>query len=128
MLNYIAKLMIILMIATVTTGCASILGGTKQKVSVSTGQVIGATCDLENNAGKWHINQTPANIEIHRSAQDLKVHCQKPGYQHMHAKFSSKTRTLAYGNVIMIGGIIGASIDMANGAAYDYPNNITVSM
>lgn len=34
---------------------------------------------------------------------------------------------MAFGNVVA-GGLIGAAIDVSNGAAYDYPENITVYM
>jgi phosphoketolase len=40
---------------------------------------------------------------------------------------NSSTKGMAFGN-ILFGGPIGAGVDMASGAAYDYPNLITVMM
>ena len=40
---------------------------------------------------------------------------------------NSSTKAMAFGN-ILFGGPIGAGVDMASGAAYDYPNLITVMM
>jgi hypothetical protein len=39
----------------------------------------------------------------------------------------SSTKAMAFGN-ILFGGVIGAGVDVATGAAYDYPTLITVVM
>jgi hypothetical protein len=108
------------------TGCASIVNGNQQSVSVKTGNVQGATCSLENNKGKWYVAQTPGSVMVHRSYGDLKVACQKQNYVG-EQKVASKTKGMAFGNVVF-GGVIGAGVDMADGAAYDYPTDINISM
>lgn len=109
------------------TGCASITTGTNQSVSVKTGEVNGATCSLENNKGKWYVNKTPGSVTINRSYSDLSIDCEKKGYAGGHKTVASNTKAMAFGNVVF-GGVIGAGVDMANGAAYDYPTDINVSM
>lgn len=43
------------------------------------------------------------------------------------ASVKSSTKAMAFGNIIF-GGVIGAGVDVATGAAYDYPTMITVLM
>lgn len=109
------------------TGCASIVNGTNQSVSVHTGSVKGATCELENNKGKWYVPSTPGSVTINRSYNDLKVNCQKHGYRPTFKQVASKTKGMAFGNVVF-GGVIGAGVDVADGAAYDYPTDIDLPM
>lgn len=115
-------------------GCASIVSGVHQSVSVDTGHVTGAICSLENDKGKWYVNQTPVSVMVHRSSKDLLITCEKKGYGITTQKFTSKTKALVWGNLIffpfyiIIGPIIGASTDIVDGAAYDYPTNMSLAM
>ncbi len=109
------------------SSCASIVNGNQESVSVKTGEVHGATCSLENNKGKWYINQTPGSVTVSRSYQDLKVACQKSGYGISQKNIASHTKGMAFGNVLF-GGVIGAGVDMADGAAYDYPTDISIPL
>lgn len=113
--------------AVLTSSCASIVNGQNQPVSVSTGQVKGATCALQNNKGKWYVPNTPGSVTVQRSYQDLQVACEKKGYVPADQKIASKTKGMAFGNVLF-GGVIGAGVDIADGAAYDYPNEINLNL
>ncbi|MGF6793098.1 hypothetical protein [Paraburkholderia sp. 35.1] len=112
------------------SGCASIVGGTNQVVSVQTikgaDEFTGAACKLENDKGTWFI-KTPGSVTIHRAYGDLSVKCEKDGVDPGIATVKSSTKGMAFGN-ILFGGLIGAGVDMSTGAAYDYPALITVSM
>jgi hypothetical protein len=108
-------------------GCASIVNGTNQSVSLDTPNARGATCTLENGKGKWYVNQTPASVTVNRSYSDLKIACNKKGYYSGLKTVPSQTKGMAFGNVIF-GGIIGAGVDVADGAAYDYPTDIVINM
>jgi hypothetical protein len=109
------------------TGCASIVSGTNQSVSVNTVPVQGATCSLKNNKGIWYVPSTPGSAVVHRSFDNLLVTCRKPGYETGLKSVKSSTKGMAFGNVVF-GGVIGAGVDVADGAAYDYPVNILVPM
>jgi BRCT domain type II-containing protein len=111
----------------ITSSCASIVSGTHQPVSIKTTPATGATCSLENNKGKWYVTQTPGSVDVSRSYHDMHVVCEKPGYKKVEKLVSSNTKAIAFGNVIF-GGVIGAGVDIADGAAYDYPTNIMVDM
>lgn len=113
-----------------TTGCASIVNGQNQSVSVVTRQnaesVSGANCKLWNNKGAWYVI-SPGFAVVRRSYEDLSVHCEKEGLDPGIASVKSATKAMAFGNIVF-GGVVGAGVDMANGSAYDYPQLITVEM
>jgi hypothetical protein len=111
-------------------GCASIVDGTKQIVSVktiSTAQdVDGAQCSLKNSKGTFFV-KTPGTVTVHRDYGALHVDCTKAGYQPGLTNVDSNTKGMAFGN-LLFGGLIGTGVDVADGAAYDYPSSITVPM
>jgi hypothetical protein len=112
------------------TGCASIVNGTNQVVSVDVrnkGEIVsGATCKLENDKGVFYVT-TPGTVTVHRAYNDLTVKCQKENMPSGVTTSKSSTKGMAYGN-ILFGGIIGIIVDMNDGAAYDYPSVISVLM
>jgi phosphoketolase len=52
------------------------------------------------------------------------VSCSKEGFGTESIVVKSATKGMAAGNIIF-GGVIGGGVDVATGAAYDYPNLIT---
>jgi hypothetical protein len=113
-----------------STGCASIVNGSNQSVSVETrteaGTISGANCRLSNNKGTWFV-VSPGSTLVNRSFEDLSVKCEKDGLEPGLLSVKSSTKAMAFGNIIF-GGVIGAGVDMSTGAAYDYPTLITVTM
>ncbi len=105
-------------------GCASIVNGTSQSLSVVT-QPKGATCSLQNNKGKWFVNNTPGSVTVHKSFHNLQVQCQKKGFKPANLSVTSKVKPMVFGNVLF-GGVIGAGVDVGDGAAYYYPPLINV--
>lgn len=121
---------IVAAVVTQLVGCASIVSGSNQSVSVETrtdaGPVAGANCRLSNNKGTWFVI-SPGSTTIQRSFEDLAVRCDKDALDPGLASVKSSTKAMAFGN-ILLGGFIGAGVDMSTGAAYDYPSLITVIM
>lgn len=116
--------------AALTTGCASIVTGHNQPVSVETrhkgAMVKEASCKLENDKGTWFVT-TPGSVTVRRSYGDLHVRCEKEPIEPGILTVKSTTKAMAFGNAVF-GGLVGAGVDMATGAAYDYPSLITVEM
>lgn len=112
------------------TGCASIVDGTSQVVTVearSQGQLVkGASCKLQNAKGTFYVT-APGTVTIHRSRDDLVVQCDKENIKPGLAKIKSSVKGMTYGN-ILLGGIVGVIVDQSSGAAFDYPAMVTVLM
>lgn len=113
------------------SGCASIVTGHNQSVSVETRSkqseaVASANCKLTNDKGTWFVT-SPGSVSVRRSYGDLLVNCEKANQEPGVASVKSSTKAMAFGNIIF-GGVIGAGVDIASGAAYDYPTLITVWM
>lgn len=111
-------------------GCASIVNGQTQVLSVKTlvdgTELNQAACTLVNNKGTWYLT-SPGTVAVHRSYQDLHVTCKKDGMDPGIVAVKSSTKAMAFGN-ILFGGVIGAGVDTGTGAAYDYPQLIPVKM
>lgn len=120
-------------LAILTTGCATVTGGTTQNVSVKTqkdaADVAGADCVLSNSRGSWTVT-TPGKVSVHRAQDDLNIRCSKDGERDITTAVKSKTRTgTIVGNVVLlgVGALVLDGVDKANGSAYAYPETITVS-
>lgn len=111
-------------------GCASIVSGVNQSVSVEArterGPVLGVPCKLENDKGAWLV-MAPGSVTVQRSITDLLVVCEKEGFPVGQVTALSATKGMAFGN-IMFGGLLGVGVDVATGAAYDYATMITVML
>jgi hypothetical protein len=128
----IASLVAVLAASTLFTGCASIVSGQNQSVSVvaknvgTKDDISGAKCSLTNDKGTWYVT-TPGSVMVRRSFNDLAVNCALDGVDPGSSMVKSATKGMAFGN-ILFGGVIGAGVDMSTGAAYDYPEEIVVDM
>jgi hypothetical protein len=124
-MNIVRKIASVLAVAAASnlTGCASIVSGTNQVVSVETlnqaGKVDGAVCKLVNDKGTYFVT-TPGTVTVHRAYGDMNVKCEKTGHPAGVANIKSSTKGMMAGN-LLFGGVIGAGVDAASGAAYDYP-------
>ncbi len=64
---------------------------------------------------------------MHRSLADITLLCTKENFQSASSVTPSSTKGMVFGN-ILLGGLIGMGVDVATGAAYDYPTLIPVFM
>lgn len=113
--------MVVLLIA---TGCASITTGTTQSIAVDTNPSKPAECKATNDKGSWLV-KTPGSLTVNKSGGPLSIACECPdGWGGINA-VQSTTGGAVYGN-ILVGGIIGAAVDMSSGAAYQYPATVVV--
>ena len=117
------KLTTLLLLTILFVNCASITQGNNQIITIDTPNCPGATCRLTNNDGTYFVNKTPGTVSINKSRSALNVTCYK-GDERSSFGTDSNLENMAWGN-ILIGGIIGAGVDMATGAAYKYPTFVT---
>ncbi len=113
------------------SGCATITSSEMQKVALNTktdaGQPVEkANCTLTNDKGAWKA-ESPGFVNVHRSADDLIVQCQKEGYSDGTLRAISRAAGGMFGNIIFGGGV-GAIIDHAKGTGYNYPDDLPVVM
>ncbi len=60
------------------TGCADIVSGPTQDISVVTTPKTGAQCSLRNSRGAWELAQTPGAVTLMRSSSPLALACRTP--------------------------------------------------
>lgn len=117
-----------LVVSAVSSGCATITTGQNQSLSVESRAkgttVAGAACKLQNDKGTWFVT-TPGSVTVNRSYSDIAVSCTHEKHEAGSVVVPSTTKAMVFGNVI-IGGVIGAAVDIGTGSAYDYPTLISV--
>jgi hypothetical protein len=107
------------------SGCASIVEGTDQTVTVQT-DPSGATCELKRDGANIAVvNPTPGSIVIGKSKDDVSVICDKDGYQRTASSLRSEFQGMTFGN-ILFGGLIGVAVDAGSGAMNEYPSQVTL--
>lgn len=108
-------------------GCATIISGDSEDISISTSPNLDAVCEAKNSRGVWTVPSAPGNVLVKRSSSNLVINCKtKDGYKGTRV-INSGIKGAAAGN-LLIGGVIGGGIDAATGAAFDYPSDIVVPM
>jgi hypothetical protein len=81
-------------------GCSTIVKGTEQQVSVNTPGVPGALCQLQSPAIGTRTVQTPANITLPKSKNNVAVSCTAQCYSPGVNTLASHTEAMAAGNVL----------------------------
>jgi hypothetical protein len=119
------------LICAMLSGCASIIDGGDQQVTVVTAShaqpVTGpSSCVLRNTRGVWTV-ASPGTTKIRRADDALQVRCEAPGYAPRGTQVESGVNGMVFGN-ILIGGLVGYLIDRSSGAAFQYPEQIAVEM
>jgi hypothetical protein len=122
----------IAMVVALIAGCASIVGGgSTQQINISSnpeGAVIWQG-KLKNKQVVDLVDtglRTPTNITLPR--RGAVVVLKKEGYQDTNLVLTQKVNGWFFGNII-IGGLIGSSIDISTGASMKFdPDNLFVEM
>lgn len=118
------KLIPILFVALMGTGCASVINDVTHPMKVETKDeggtlVTGAACSLTNDYGVAQI-KSGDTAQVRRSSKDLEIACKHPTNKDATATAISRANGGMFGNIILGGGI-GAIIDHNKGTAYTYP-------
>jgi hypothetical protein len=119
---------ILLMItaAVLTAGCASVMLGSYQDVALETkcgDQAVKSQCTLSNEMGQWSVS-TPANIRLHKGFDELELVCSSTRFDQHKVTISSSSNLPFYANAL-VGGGLGAVVDLESKAGFDYPTKIT---
>ena len=101
------------------TGCATIIEGRSQEITVNTNP-DGASCELiRQDISLGTIDPTPGSIYIEKTKYDLKIICDKKGYDTATYLNHSGSAAATFGNIVA-GGLIGWGVDSATGSDNKY--------
>jgi hypothetical protein len=107
-------------------GCASILEGTDQTITVETSP-SGANCRFYRQGMVVAQVISPGGAVVEKTKHDMRVECEKEGYETAKANLESGIEGATWGNIILGGGI-GWAIDSAAGADNKYPEYVNISL
>jgi hypothetical protein len=114
------------------TGCATIINGTTENVTVQTRndkRPDDTNCTLENEEGTWQSGiETP--VKVHRDGNDLIVNCNNEIQRGAGALAPNHDTGFVAGNLIcgLFGWLLCNAIDAGTNAMYDYPSFISIRM
>lgn len=121
------KTLLALSMIAMLSGCATIVKGKTQVVSVET-TPAGATCKLTNDEGVYWIQKTPGTVTVGRDCDPLHVECELGGKVNLSQATTTHNWWVA-GNVpFMFLGAVFCAVDGATGATCDYPEVIKVDL
>jgi hypothetical protein len=116
-------------------GCASVIEGRSQQISVST-DPPGAECGFyrEEGARIAAIQQTPGRALVEKTKRDIWIVCVKSGYQQAaylnHSGVTGAVLVNVIGGIFTLGisTVIGAAVDSSNGSDNLYQSPVTIVM
>jgi hypothetical protein len=114
-------------LAAALSGCATVIKGETQAINVSSPPVGGARCVLSTTDGYYRDLLTPGAVIVPRGREDLSVVCTKRGFKDATKKVASHFNFVTFGNLV-IGGLVGVTVDATSGANESYPEEIEVPM
>jgi hypothetical protein len=112
--------------AIVLAGCATMVKGTSQQVSLDTPGFRGAECTLRSKDFGTRKVVTPATFELPKSKHDIAVECRK-GCARGVGTIASNLEGMTAGNIVA-GGVVGFGVDAATGAMNKYNENNQIAM
>jgi hypothetical protein len=119
------KTMAWLALLPLVAGCATIVEGSDQSVTVIT-DPAGAECELRRQGEVLAvINPTPGTVTVDKSQHNITVRCRREGFEDAVGTFDSEFQGMTAGN-ILFGGVIGLGVDAASGAMHEYDNTVTI--
>ncbi|MEL6373711.1 MAG: hypothetical protein AAFR04_07060 [Pseudomonadota bacterium] len=114
-------------LASALGGCATIVEGTSQKLTVNTAPQ-GANCVLNRNGERiGAVASTPGTVDISNSRHDILISCDRAGYSRTQATLNSRFQAMTLGN-LLVGGVVGVVVDAGSGAMNKYDKAITIPM
>jgi len=110
------------------TGCATVMTGNKQKISLMSDPIQAKVSVYNPNSNKLiQTVQTPATVSLSKSTRSYRFLVEKEGYQQTVQLINKKAwppNSWYWGNILLfIAGPITALVDVIDGAAYDFPDS-----
>ena len=110
------------------SGCATLLEEGTQEVNVrlfcAEKQLL-ATCSLKNDKGRWLVS-APGKVIITNDISPLEISCKGQYVPSFSVSALPMPSISMLGNVLL-GGVLGAAVDVYNNTGLKYPENIDIS-
>lgn len=109
------------------SGCASIIDGTSQQITVNTNPPSAKCNFIREGFPIASIAETPGSVLIKKTKHDMTIKCSKDGYQDASYFNKSGAEGSTFGNIVLGGGI-GWAIDSAAGADNKYDDMVNITL
>ncbi|MDH4560646.1 PEGA domain-containing protein [Pseudomonas sp. BN411] len=121
-MNRVQVSALLLISSAIVSGCATIVDGKTQAVTFNS-EPQGAEVSV---AGRV-MGTTPVTAQVERD-KNLAVTFSKDGYKQYTTQMGTTTNSFFWGNIVL-GGLIGSTVDASTGAMYEYsPNQYFVTL
>ena len=120
--------LVLLALAGILSGCATLLDEDTQEISISLQcqeRMVRAQCIAENSKGRWSF-RAPGLVQVNNDYGDLNITCK---VQYM-PPFTVSVPAMPTWNMagnILLGGIIGAAYDVHNNTGLKYPETVGIT-
>jgi hypothetical protein len=129
------SMLVVLALAASGAGCASVIEGRSQQISVNTSPP-GAECGFYREEGVRiaSIQKTPGRALVEKTKSDIWIVCVKQGYQQTtylnHSGVSGAAFVNIIGGIFTLGisTVIGAAVDSSNGSDNLYQSPVNIGM
>ena len=124
------KILYSILIFSVLSGCASVVSGGRQNVTVLTPGIEGASCSLTDSAGRvWYVEETPGTALVKRGDGPITVICHKDGYGKGVGQINEKIAGANYGNLALgPAAPVGYLVDGFSGSAQKYETMVEIDL
>ena len=126
------RLFIIVFIAIIISGCATVFSGTRQTlhiqaIDVKNNDILAqARCTVMDGAGgSYYVNNNPGTVTVVRSSGPISVLCKADGYKQLNTSVGDSFNPASLINVIFWPGFL---VDAATGAYKKFPSHYLVAM
>lgn len=128
MLRFVLVPLVLLSLGFLLPACATLTTGTAQSILVDVLNVQGVDCRGTDTRGRTYVwAKTPSSTMVHKGDGPLTLVCEKEGFKTTTMQFDEEVAGATFGN-ILIGGGIGLAVDIASGAAQEYPSQVHLVM
>lgn len=108
------------------SGCAAIMSGSNQSVTVVTPGASESECSLTDSKGRvWYIESTPGNTLVKKGDGPISVICKKEGYEVGVGQIKENIAMSTTGNILFP---VGFFIDGLTGASQKYQSTVEIEM
>lgn len=121
------RLLAVALVAVASSGCATLVNGTSQRIAVSSDPAGAAVVVRCANLERRHGEPTPTEVRLSRRATACALDVSKAGYRPVTVELVKKVSALAIGNVVTCG--CGLMVDALTGGMFAFvPGSVEVTL